>query len=116
MKHEIAKLNKKKKKTKMKKQYEVKIIEKSLFKYDYYENSLLFYRINYAWYITIFSEYNNISKYRLKDLKKLDWSPIIPNSNELDDNIDSKIKEREYILNYMVKINQIKIFINILIE
>ncbi|KAL6632420.1 hypothetical protein LY90DRAFT_619985 [Neocallimastix californiae] len=88
--------------------HEIKIIEKSLFQCDLYGNSLLFYRTNYAWYITILSEYNNVSIYNLEDLQKLDWSPIIPNSNELDDNIISQIKEKEYILITWLKLTELK--------
>jgi ankyrin repeat protein len=77
---------------------EMEIIKKSLFRCDKYGNSLLFYRTNYTWYITVLSKYNNNSKYRLKELKKLDWYPIIPDSNKLYDNIFSKINKKEYKL------------------
>jgi len=88
--------------------YEMEIIEKSLFKCDLYGNSLLFYRTNYAWYITILSQDNNISNYSLENLKTLDWSPIIPNSNELDDSIISRINDREYILIAWLKLTELK--------
>jgi len=102
--HEIEKLKEKKVSD-----YEIELIEKSLFQCDLYGNSLLFYRTNYAWYITILSENNNISKYRLKNLKKkLDWSPIIPNNNELNKKIISKIKEEESILITWLKLTELK--------
>ncbi|KAL6632422.1 hypothetical protein LY90DRAFT_11623 [Neocallimastix californiae] len=88
--------------------HEIKIIEKSLFQCDLYGNSLLFYRTNYAWYITILSQDNNISNYSLENLKTLDWSPIIPNSNELDDSIISRINDREYILIAWLKLTELK--------
>jgi hypothetical protein len=87
---------------------EIKIIEKSLFRCDLFGNSLLFYRTNYAWYITILSKDNNISIYSLDNLKKLDWSPIIPNTNELDKNILSKINENEYILITWLKLTELR--------
>ncbi|ORY20330.1 hypothetical protein LY90DRAFT_633910 [Neocallimastix californiae] len=87
---------------------ELEIVQKSLF-YCTFSGKLLFYRSNYAWYVTYLSkkENNFISKFNLDNLKCLNWYPLIPNSKELDNKIDSKINGREYILLTWLKLTEL---------
>jgi len=88
--------------------YEKKILEKSLFQCNKFGNSLLFYRTNYSWYVTILSEENEFIKYNFDFLRILNWSPIISNSEILKRNISSKINERESILITWLKLTELK--------
>ncbi|ORY20327.1 hypothetical protein LY90DRAFT_633885 [Neocallimastix californiae] len=115
---------------------ELEIVQKSLF-YCTFSKNLLFYRTNYAWYVTYLSEEENnlseeennlseeennlseeennlseeennfISKFNLDNLKCLNWYPLISNSKELNKSIDSKIKGREYILINWLKLTEL---------
>jgi len=103
IKNDINKLKEKEHKKEIKLK-NLEILKKSLFSCTF-SKKLLFYRTNYAWYITILSKRDNnyISKdeYNLDNIKQLEWIRIIPNRKELIKKIDSKIKNgigREYIL------------------
>ncbi|ORY32047.1 ankyrin [Neocallimastix californiae] len=87
---------------------ELKIVQKSLF-YCTFSKNLLFYRTNYVWYVTYLSkeDHNFISKFNLDNIKCLNWYPLISNSKELDNSIDSKIKGREFILITWLKLTEL---------
>jgi ankyrin repeat protein len=87
---------------------ELEIVQKSLFYCTFSEN-LLFYRTNYVWYVTYLSkkDHNFISKFNLDNLKCLNWFPLISNSKELDNSIESKIKGREYVLITWLKLSEL---------
>jgi len=94
---------------KLNKIHELDILTKSLFYYDSLsKNKLLFYRTNYAWYVTILSEENKIKKYSLDSIKKLNWYPLKPCSQELDENIEDKIDGQEYVLITWLKLTELR--------
>jgi hypothetical protein len=88
---------------------EIEIIQKSLF-YCTFSEKLLFYRTNYAWYVTCVSEEESklIAKFNLDNLKCLNWYPLLSNSKALDNSIDSKINGREFILMTWLKLTELK--------
>jgi len=78
-----------------------------LFYCKFSKNEILFYRTNYAWYLTLLSKKNTISiSNYLNNIKYLDWCPLKPNSDELDKEIDSKINGREYVLITWLKLTE----------
>jgi len=87
--------------------YELEILPKLIFECKF-SKDLLFYRTNYAWYITILSEENKISKYTLDCLKQLDWSSIKPNSKVLRENIITRLNGREYVLITRLNLSKLK--------
>ncbi|KAL6602109.1 trypsin-like cysteine/serine peptidase domain-containing protein [Neocallimastix sp. 'constans'] len=92
-------------------QNNLNILSKTLF-YCTFSKNLLFYRTNYAWYVTILSKENRISEYNLDELKQLDWSPIISNNEAIDEKIEKKINGREYALITWLKLTEL-IFVRV---
>jgi hypothetical protein len=97
-----------------KKLEDLKILKKSLF-YCNFSEKLLFYRTNYAWYITLLSKgrlnYIPDQQYTMENIKKLDWSPIISNVEFINENIEEEIKKnfgRAYILITWLKLTELK--------
>ncbi|KAL6626038.1 ankyrin, partial [Neocallimastix sp. 'constans'] len=99
-------------KIKEKKLKDLEIVKKSYF-YCTFSDKFLFYRTNYAWYITILSKKgkNYISKdeYDLDAIKQLKWSPIISYNLELNKTIETKIINRDGICREYILITWLKL-------
>jgi len=77
---------------------ELELLKNSLFKCTF-SKRLLFYRTNYAWYVTMTSKKRNnyIIKYNLDNIELLDWTHISLNNTELIEKIDKNLKEKNRI-------------------
>jgi len=86
---------------------QLKMLGQTLFYCTFSQKELLFYRTNYAWYVTILPEKNIIQNYNLNYFKRLNWTPLISNSEKLDQNIISQINGREYALITWLKLTEL---------